>query len=77
MRVARIAKGVAVSIFNRQKKANSQLDQVTAVRDRVWAMRMQMKGRQVELADMFAMMGEDERRLYWDRGSAELQTNRP
>jgi len=50
--------------------------QVTAVRDRVWAMRLQMKGRQVELTDMFAMMGEDERKLYWDRGTAELETSR-
>jgi len=66
-----------LSIFSRQKKANRQLDQVTAVRDRVWAMRMQMQGRQVELSDMFSMMGEDERKLYWDRGSTECQPNRP
>jgi hypothetical protein len=65
-----------LSIFNRQKKANRQLEQVTAVRDRVWAMRLQMKGRQVEISDLFAMMGEDERKLYWDRGSLELETNR-
>jgi hypothetical protein len=66
-----------LSIFNRQqKKANAQLDQVTAVRDRVWAMRMQMKGRQVEISDLFAMMGEDERKIYWDRGASELQANR-
>jgi hypothetical protein len=64
-----------LSIFNRHKKSSAQLDQVTAVRDRVWAMRMQMKGRQVELTDLFAMMGEDERKLYWDRGSEELQAS--
>jgi hypothetical protein len=60
-------------LWKRKNKATANLEQVTAIRDRVWSIRQQMQGREVGLTDLFSMLGEDERKAYW---SAEEDSTR-
>ena len=52
-----------MSIF--RKKATVNLDQVTAIRDRVKSMRAELGSSEVQLTDLFALISEDERRVHW------------
>ena len=64
-------------IFRNQQKTNAaQLEQVTAVRDRVRSMCEQMRGREMQLTDLFSMLSEDERKVHWSLSGSPDQADR-
>lgn len=64
-----------MAIFRRQRKSAASLHEVTVIRDRVKEIREQLGRKDVELADLFSMLSEDERRVHWsqsdDRDSSQ------
>lgn len=53
-----------MSLFRKQQHSQTdQLQQVTAIKDRIRSMRDQM-GTDVQLTDLFSMLNEDERRIF-------------
>lgn len=60
-------------IFNRERKPAARMDEVTMIRERVKTMREQMGRREVQLTDLFAMLSEDERKIYWSPGEGQDQ----
>lgn len=49
------------------------MHEVTVIRNRVKAMREQMGRKEVQLTDLFSLLSEDERRVYWSQ--SEDQTS--
>jgi hypothetical protein len=49
------------------------MDEVTRIRERVQTMREQMGHREVQLTDLFSMLSEDERKIYWTPGEGQDQ----
>jgi len=49
------------------------MDEVTRIRERVQTMREQMGHREVQLTDLFSMLSEDERKIYWTPGEGQEQ----
>jgi hypothetical protein len=60
-----------MSIFRRQRKSTVALHEVTVIRDRVKAIRDQLGRRDVELTDLFSLLSEDERRVYWSQSESQ------
>lgn len=64
-----------MSTFRRQRKSTAALDEITIIRDRVKAIREQLGRRDVELADLFSLLSEDERRTYWSQSESQTSPN--
>lgn len=60
-------------IFHRERNQAARMDEVTRIRERVQTMREQMGHREVQLTDLFAMLSEDERKIYWTPGEGQDQ----
>jgi hypothetical protein len=48
--------------------------EVTVIRDRVKAIREQLGRRDVELTDLFSLLSEDERSVYWSQSEKQASS---